>query len=154
MFKEGQKVAYTGLDIDGLSLGVEGKVLVLSPGAAHVSFTNGTIAAIPFYDLTPLKKSHSVKDELEDSLEMGLTTFAARDVFDMGGEMAVLSAMAESGHLAAFDEIAEDAISMVSNRIRQDVSFKSVLSQLDEEESESVIRYAAVSLIQDIFGEQ
>lgn len=157
--REGQKVAYTGSNTNELSLGDEGRILVMSSNAAHVSMETGIsagqIIAVATYELALLRKSSSVVNDLDDSLDVaGLSTFAAREIYDMGGETAILNAMHESGHLAAFQDIAEDALILVAHQIRRDPSFREVLAQLDEEEAESVIRSAAATLIRDAFDEE
>lgn len=158
MLREGQKVAYTGYATPDLNLGDGGRILLMSANSAHVSFetgvSSGQIIAVALHDLSPIREVASISSGLDDSLEMsGLTNFAAREIYDMGGDIAVLNAMSESGHLAAFQDIAEDALSLVASRIRRDPSFHEVLAQLDEEEAESVVRSAAANLIRDAFDE-
>jgi hypothetical protein len=158
MLREGQKVAYTGYATSELNLGDEGRILLMSSNTAHISFENGIsagqIVPVALHDLSPLQSTSSIDTDLNDSLETsGLTAFAVRDVYDMGGETAILNAMHESGHLAAFQDIAEDALILVASLIRRDPSFIEVLSQLDEEEADSVVRTAASVLIRDAFYE-
>jgi hypothetical protein len=157
MLREGQKVAYTGPANEGLILGDHGRLLVLASGSAHVSWETGTLAGqitpVALYDLSPARSVMTVQSDLDDSLDVaGITLVAARDLYDADGEVGVINAMAESGHLAAFQDIAEDALALVASRVRNDVSFREVLGQLDDEEGERVIRFAAACLIRDAFG--
>lgn len=158
MLREGQKVAYTGSASDGLVLGDSGRLLMLSSGFAHVAWESGTssgqIIPVALYDLAPSRNSMTIEADLDDSLDVANFSFtAARDIYDTDGETGVVNAMAEAGHLAAFQEIAEDALTLVSGRIRRDPSFRDVLAQLDEEEGERVIRLASSCLILDAFGD-
>lgn len=159
MLREGQRVAYTGPANEGLILGDHGRLLVLSSGSAHVSWETGTligqIVPVALYDLAPARSVMTVQSDLEDSLETaGLTMIASRAIYDTDGEVGIINAMAESGHLAAFQDIAEDALALVASRVRNDVSFREVLGQLDEDEGERVIRLAAACLIRDAFGSE
>ena len=159
MLREGQEVAYTGPANEGLILGDHGRLLVLSSGSGHVSWETGSlqgqITPVALYDLAPARSVMTVQSDLDDSLEVaGIALVAARDLYDADGELGVINAMAESGHLAAFQDIAEDALALVASRIRHDVSFREVLAQLDEEEGERVIRLASASLIHDAFGSE
>jgi hypothetical protein len=104
-------------------------------------------------DLNPLGSRHgAVEAALDDSLEVsGLGTFTARQIYDEGGSEALLNAMADSGKLAAFQEIAEEALSLVSGRIRTSASFVALASHLDDEEAEEMVRLASAALIRDAF---
>lgn len=158
MMREGTKVSYTGMDEGGLSMGDQGRVLSSAGAVTHVMWSTGSLAhqVTPVYDhdLASLGSQQAVSDALEDSLDVGgLMSFSARRAFDVGGEVAVLNEMAEAGHLASFSQIAEEAITHVAARIRQDASFRAVAADLDEEEAESVLRLASACLIRDAFGE-
>lgn len=155
--RESARVAYTGTDWDGITLGDQGTVISADGSVNHVLWATGArtgqVVPVYDYDLSQIG-GRSASAVLEDSLEVGsLTAFAAREVYDDGGEVAVLNQMVDHGHLAAFADIAERAISMVSSEIRQDPSMRAVLAQLDEEEGESVLRLASACLIRDAFGE-
>jgi hypothetical protein len=157
MMREGSKVSYTGMDADGVSLGDQGRVLLTDGSRAEVLWHTGarinqvTVAAE--FDLVVTGSRAS--DGLEDSLEVGgLVTFSARHAYDEGGEVAILNQMADAGHLAAFADIAEEALSMVASRLRQDASFRAVTAQLEEEEAEGVLRLASACLIRDAFSEE
>lgn len=153
---EGQRVIYVGGPTDYVDLqpGCQGRLLVhASATHAHFQGSTGNVYLVEHEDLAPERRTASV-DPLADSLEVGsISIFAVREIYDTEGESGVIQAMASSGHLASFSEIAEDALSMVASRIRQDPSFREVLAHLDEEEGESVLRMAAACLLRDAYGE-
>jgi hypothetical protein len=105
-------------------------------------------------DLTPLESRRgAVEAALDDSLEVaGLGTFTARQIFDEGGAEALLNAMVESGHLAAFTAIAEEALALVTGRLRTSAALHGVTSHLEEAEAEELVRTAAAALIRDAFS--
>lgn len=151
MVNEGSRAIYVGPPSpDGLSTGDAGVVLALaSHTAAHLQ-VGSRIFLVETEDLTP--QSHMAsRDPLDDSLEVGLSTFAVRQVYDAEGSTGVINAMAQLGHLTDFGEIAEEALAMVAARIRQDPSFRAVLASLDEDEGEGVLRLAAACLVRDAF---
>lgn len=153
---EGQRAIYVGAatDYTDLQPGSRGRILVQA-SATHVHFqgSSGAVFLVENEDLSPLVRKAS-QDPLADSLDVGsISVFAVREVFDSEGEMGVIQSMASLGHLAAFGEIAEEAITLISSRIRQDPSFREVLAHLDEEEGESVLRMAAACLMRDAYGE-
>lgn len=147
---EGQEVTYAGLEDGGLAPGDQGKLLAIAgPGAGHVMWHTGRRAG----DATLVETADLAQDPLVDSLSIGsISTFAVRQTFDIEGEAGVINAMASCGHLAAFSGIAEDALNLVTARIRRDPSFVAILSHLDDEEGESVLRLAAACLVRDAFG--
>lgn len=158
MLHEGSKVSYTGVDMAGHALGDQGRVMAVSDSVAHVAWDTGHLAGqvVPVYDydLVSLSARHAVSDALEDSLEVGgLVSFSVRRTYDTGGATAVLNEMAESGHLASFSSIAEQALGQVAHAIRHDASFRAVSADLDEEEAENVLRLASACLIRDAFGD-
>lgn len=152
--REGEEVTYVGPDTEGLRTGDVGTLMMLaSATAAHVQAPNQGIYLVDVYDLAPATASRTV-DPLADSLEFGgLTTFATRQVYDLGGSTGVINAMAQAGHLTGFGDIAEEALALVASRIRQDPSFRAVTASLEDEEAEDVLRTAAASLIVDAFGD-
>lgn len=134
--------------------GEGGKLLMLaSLDSAHVQMSSGVVYLVGTEDLQVA--ASRVRDELDDSLDVpGILSFAVRDTFEDEGETGVLNTMASLGHLAGFGEIAEEALQHVSGRIRQDPSFREVLSHLDEEEGEALLRLASACLIRDAFGDE
>lgn len=157
MVCEGSKVSYAGVDGDDLLSGDQGRVLSISGEVAHVMWATGSCVGqvLPVYDqdLVSLGASEASQDVLGDCLDVGgLVTFSARQTYDGGGEVAVLDAMAQAGHLAMFADVAQDALALVASRIRSDASFRSVVADLDEDEAESVLRLASACLVRDAFG--
>lgn len=150
---EGQRVTYVGYDTAEVQQGAQGQLLAYATrDTGHVLWESGQASLVDLADLTPARQVTA--SVLDDSLEVGgLSTFAVRQVYETQGEAGVLNAMASSGHLAAFGPIAEEALTLVSSRIRQDPSFREVLAYLDEEEGEAVLRLASACLIRDAFGD-
>lgn len=149
-------VSYVGPDVDHLTMGDQGRVLSVSGSIGHVIWQSGDAegqtTAHYEQDLAPVGSRQAVHEAIEDSLEVGgLVSFAVRDTFEQAGETGVLNAMAESGHLASFADIAEEAITLVATRIRADASFQAVLADLDPEDAEGVLRLASACLIRDAF---
>jgi hypothetical protein len=154
--REGDRVTYTGPQTDYTELqpGAAGKILVhASSTHVHLQGSSGAVYLVSLDDLAPMGRT-AAADPLEDSLEVGgISTFAVREVYETDGETGVINAMATLGHLSAFGEIAEEALMLVTARIRQDPSFREVLAHLDDEEGESVLRMAAACLVRDAFHE-
>lgn len=152
MLREGQKVASLGSTL--IQAGSVGVVLALADDrSAHVQWREGAqagqVTLESDLDLSPLTQRESL---LEDSLDVGhLVTTSAREVYDDAGPAGLLNQMSEDGHLAAFSNIAEEAVAFISGRIRHDASFRAVCSQLEPEEGESLIRLASFALIRDAF---
>jgi hypothetical protein len=67
--------------------------------------------------------------------------------------MGVLHFAANSGYLANFQDIAEDAFLHVAGLVRQDSAFREVLAQLDAADSDSLVTLATHSLLRDAFGD-
>lgn len=155
--RDGARVSYIGLtDERGLALGDHGQVLAAGPMYSHVKMATGmcqgSIVQVYNDDLASLGRE-ALRDDLDDSLEVGgLVTMAARDVFETEGEVGVINRLAAEGHLAAFQAIAEDALTLVTTRVRNDPSIRAVTAQLDEEEGEAVVRLASQVLLRDAFG--
>lgn len=153
MIKDGQRVVYVGYVDDSL-LGAEGRVLTCSDTSAHVKWASGAISLHALDELDPVAPGVTVESSLDESLDVGgIAVLAAREVYEEAGPAGVLNQMAEMGHLAAFAEIAEEALALVANRIRNDSSFRQVTSQLDEEDGEHLVRLASAVLIRDAFGD-
>jgi riboflavin synthase len=159
VINDGSRVRYTGHEDGPLIRGDQGSVLVASGHAAHVQWRTGALAGqVTLHDtdtddiepLTP--RQGAVEDALDDSLDVeGLGTFTARQIYDEGGSEALLNAMADAGRLAAFQEIAEDALALVAERIRTSAAFTTVAVHLDEDEADEMVRLAAAALIRDAY---
>jgi hypothetical protein len=157
MIYDGCRVRYTGMDDGALVLNDQGSVLVVSGRCAHVQWKTGArageVSMVDTVDLDPLgSRQGSVEEALDDSLEVsGLGPFTARQIYDEGGCEALLNAMADSGRLASFTEIAEEALALVAGRIRISPPFQTLSSHLDEDETDRVVRLASAVLIRDAF---
>lgn len=154
MLRDGQRVVYMGYVDDSL-LGVEGKILSCSDTSAHVKWASGRISLHATDELDPVAPGVTVESALDDSLDVGdgIGVLAAREVYEEHGPAGVLNQMAETGRLASFVEVAEEALALVANRIRLDPSFTQVIAQLGEEDGEQIVRLASAVLIRDAFGE-
>jgi hypothetical protein len=154
---EGQGVVFDGPESEGIVRGDQGTLLARDGAhAAHVLWATGSRAGDTtlVWEADLAAVGRRTASLIEDSLEFGgLTSFAVREVYDTEGETGVLNAMAQIGHLQTFASIAEEALAMITARIRQDPSFREVCAQLDEEEGESLVRLASACLIRDAFGE-
>lgn len=157
MISDGIRVRYIGTSDGPVAPGDQGSVLVASGHCAHIQWRTGAFAGQVHLhdtvDLEPLSpRQGALEDSLDDSLEVaGLGTFTARQIFDEGGSEALLNAMADSGRLSSFQEIAEDALALVAERIRTSAAFTALASHLDEDEADDMVRTAAATLIRDAF---
>lgn len=158
MIYDGSRVEYTGPQADSLVPGDQGSVLVVSGHCAHVQWKTGSLAGkvslVDTLDVKPLgTRQGAVEEALDDSLEVsGLGTVTARQIYDEGGSGALLNAMADAGKLAAFQEIAEEALNLIAGRIRMSASFTALASHLEEEEADEMVRLASAALIRDAFS--
>lgn len=154
---DGSRVVYAGLG-DGPLAGDEGTVLVVDGHAAHVQWRTGALAGrVTLEDTQDLTlagqaRRGAVEASLDDSLEVaGVGTFTAREIYDEDGAEGILNAMVEGGRLASFTAIAEEALSLVTGRLRACASIQAVTCHLDDTEADEVVRTAAAALIRDAF---
>lgn len=159
---EGSDVSYVG---PGELFGSQGLFLASANAyAGHVKWATGPragrIELVDGEDLVTVHKGQMVvhgggrfRDDLEDSLEVGLPVLAARHIQDAEGTMGLLSRMASQGHLSGFAGVAEEALAHVAHRVRQDPGIREITAQLDEDEAEALVQLAAHSLIQQAFGD-
>lgn len=154
--QDGAKVAFVGhVTADGPDIGDEGVVLSAGNTGSHVKWTKGAAKGqitLTGHDDLVVNGSLS-KHPLVDGLEGVVVGIDVRASFDRRGAVGLLNALNEDGHLAAFGQIAEEAMQMVASRIRQDTSFKEVLAALDPDEGASLVEVAASALLRDAFGE-
>jgi len=154
---DGARVRYTGPENGPLRHDDQGSVLATSGHGAHVQWRTGAIAGqVTLHhtdDLEPLSaRQGAVEDALDDSLDVaGLGTVSARQIYDEGGSSALLNAMADAGKLAIFQDIAEDALALVAQRLRTSESFTALAAHLDDDEAEHLIHVASAALIRDAF---
>lgn len=158
MISDGSRIEYIGLKTEHLNPGDQGSVLAVSGRAAHVQWRTGSRAGEVTLedsdDLHPLgSRQMAVEAALDDSLEVaGIGTVTARQIYDEGGSRALLNAMADSGRLASFQDIAEEALALVASRIRSSESFAALSSHLEEDERDDLVRTASAALIRDAFS--
>jgi hypothetical protein len=151
---EGSLVAYVGDGTRreaGLYLEDQGKVVASTPTHSHVAWRTGalqgSVVLVPNCDLV-VSRQVTITD---DSLDSPLVSLAVLDAYEEGGARKLLSTLARDGHTAGFAAIADEVMSIVSSRIRQDPSFRSVLAQLDDEAGADLVSLASVSLLRDAF---
>jgi hypothetical protein len=158
MLYDGCRVVYTGADDGPLRMDDQGAVMVLGERSAHVQWRTGSLAGqislVDSRDLLPVEaRRGAVEAALDDSLEVaGLGVFTARQIYDEGGAEGLLNAMVDAGHLASFTTIAEEALALVTGRLRASAALHGVTSHLEEAEAEDVVRTAAAALIRDAFS--
>ena len=154
---EGSKVSYIGDPTEELDIGDTGKLLVSDGHASHVRWltgaSEGEISLVPDDQLVMV--AVEPRSSYYDSLDGGrLVHVAIRNVFDRFGQVGLLNALNDEGHLSTFQPIAEEAIAMVASRIREDPSFVEVLGELDGDEGDEFVMYASFTLLKDAFGEE
>jgi hypothetical protein len=159
-FYEGQAVSYVGDGQQGLSLGDHGRLLAFaSKTAGHIHWLDGnlrgqvTVHELGQEVLPASNKFTAAQDGLEDSLEVGpVQHTSARSVYDTEGSAGVLSMLASAGHMANFEEIADDVHAFAQQRIRQEASFREVLAQLDDYEQDELVVMASKLVLRDALG--
>lgn len=151
--REGQRVAFCGDPNAGLQPGDTGKVLSSAETGSHVLWSSGSrtgeVLLVENLDLVASTAAPRTYDDLDSG---SLVTIAVRDVYDGQGHIGLLNALNEEGHLATFASIAEEALNTVAASIRQDPSFREVLSHLDPDEGSEFVSLAATVLLRDAFG--
>lgn len=156
MLTDGQPVTYVGLDPN--RIGDRGRVLQSEASGAHVLWQTGSLVNQIVYtddmDIAPVGRVVA-SDSLDDSLEYGIvSTSAVRQAMDDGGEVAVLNFMSEHGHLAGFQQIAEEALQFIASRIRSDEQMRAITAQLEDDEAEALISLASHVLVRDAFTDE
>jgi hypothetical protein len=155
---DGSRVEYTGTNDGPLHHGDQGSVLAASGHAAHVQWRTGALAGqVQLHDTDDLRpltpRQGAVEDALDDSLDVaGLGTFTARQIYDENGPSGLLNAMADAGKLAAFQDIAEDALALITERLRTSGAFTALAAHLDDDEADQMVRLASAALIRDAFA--
>lgn len=151
---DNQRVAYCGDGDESLGVDDRGKVISAGKTGSHVLWQTGKragdITLTPNFDLVSMGGGAQIDYGLDSG---SLVSFAVRDVFDRSGPGGLLSALTEEGHTASWTAIAEDAMAMVAQRIRQDPSIHEVLGQMDEDDGSEFISIATVALLRDAFRE-
>jgi hypothetical protein len=150
---EGSTVSYVGFEVDGMAVGDHGRVLSEGGSGSHVIWNTGDrkgeITLVPDTDLVQVQ---GARISYNDSLDGGLITIAVRETYDSGGAVALLNALNDEGHLATFAQIAEEAMRLVTARIREDSSIREVLAFLDDDEGSDLVGLATTALLRDAFS--
>jgi hypothetical protein len=151
---EGSKVSYVGPEVDGYAIGDHAVVLASGRTHSHFSFRTGehegTIHYLANSDFVqPTAHTASAWDE---ALETDTPAIAVRAAYDAGGPKRVVRELRSNGHLAAMEQIGDEAIQLVAARLRQDPSVLAVLAQLDAEEGSGFVSYAAVQVLRGVLG--
>jgi hypothetical protein len=123
---------------------------------AHVIWHTGALAGqVTLHDSgefeDPLGRGH-IEASLDDSLEVGslLEVTSARQAYDELGAAGVLDQMALGGQLGMLSDVADEAYTFVTSRVRMSPYIRSITSQLDEDEAEAVVRVTSAALLQDL----
>ena len=152
--REGAKVSYIGYPEGGLTVGDQGQVVAASGSASHVRWDSGVVAGqILLVENEDLVQATAARTHEDIDFAHGpLVSLAVRDIYDESGEVGLLNAMAEAGHLAGFTEIAEEALGFVQGKVAADPSVAEALTQLDPAEQTEVLSMMATALLRDAFG--
>lgn len=154
---EGQRVAYIGHPGEH-GIGDEGKVLSPAGSGCHVLWATGLrkgqIDLVPNADITPLASRRTAEGFTgwDDALDGPLVSVAVRDVYESEGDVGLLNALIEEGHVASLTEAAQEALETVAARIRTDASFRAVLAQLEPDEGDEFVTLTAATILRDSFG--
>jgi hypothetical protein len=181
MITQGSRVVFDGYASAGLEPGDAGDVLQVSGSIIHVTWRTGSRAGqvlrvdgldLTGADSTPLVATayvepddddllsytgtldQTVEGHLDDSLDVGLMPVhaVARSVYEDYGPEAVVDAMAATGALDVFPEIALDVLHGVEHRIGRRPEYRQVAANLGPDQAKAVLRVAALCLIRDAFG--
>jgi hypothetical protein len=151
--REGGHVTFVGDEFSGhhLSVGDQGKVLANGGSGSHVLWATGElegkITLTANADLLP------VDDTSTYQREGHIVSLSVRQVFDRRGAGGLYRVLAEEGHLAAVAPAAEEALSFVTSRLREDPAVQEVLGHLDDDEADGFVSFAALAMMRETFGE-
>lgn len=151
----GGKVVYVGGDEDP-GYGAHGHVLSCTAAYAHVQWLEGPhqgrVGLYMAEDLDEAPASRSiVTASLDDSLEVGslVSLASAQEAYEETGGEGLVSHLASAGHLAAYSQVAEEALQLITARLQQDPVLHQLTSSMDPEEADEVFRTAAHMLLSD-----
>lgn len=162
--REGHLASYVGDGHGGIPLGAQGEVLSLAGSGTYVKWVTGSrlgaVDLVDNYDLVPVPPRRQAtamalapSDDLDDSLEVGFApTTAAVQVQEDEGTPGLLTMLASQGRLRGLANIADEVLSVVAHRVRQDAAVREVTSQLDPDQAEDLVRLTSLSLLQNSFG--
>lgn len=154
MIRDGARVAFNGWPREHApEIGDVGKVLSAGTNGSHVLWQSGARSGqVELVANEDLEVVTAGRDEMADSMETRVVALGVRDVFDTGGSVALLNTLAETGHLSGFGTIAEEALTSVASRLREDPSIADVLAHLEADEADEFVHLASAVLLRDAFG--
>ena len=145
MIFQGQRVAFIGPEDGGLEVGDTGQVVEAGNTGSQIRWTTGARKGV--IDL--IAHTHIVPTAVSqgDDLNAPLVAFAAQDLCERSGPMAVVAALGRDGHLDNLDHLAETAVRLVAESLRNEPSIAEVTAQLDPVDAEELVTTAAVALL-------
>lgn len=152
---DGAKVAYIGVESDGLSIGDQATVLEGGAYKSHVRWDSGAVAgSYSYIRNSDLVAGASLNHEasLVNAVDMAgnrLVRFAVRETYDDGGPSAVLRSLRREGHGAFLDSLGEEVLRQVQAKVRNDPSVIEVLASLDDDEGDDFVRAVSLAVLQD-----
>lgn len=154
--REGAKVSYVGYPDQGLTVGDQGQVIAsASDRSSHVRWTTGESSGQVTLALNDdLVQIVAQREDDIDFASGSLVSLAVRDIYDEQGEVGLVNALAEAGHLTALSQIAAEASEWVQARVASDPSVADALVHLDATEQGEVLSYLTAALLRDAFGRE
>lgn len=153
MYYDGQKVSYIGgVGERTPDVGDLGLVVASGNTASHVKWKTGSLkgefSEVSHYDIVAVAADADI-----DTFSGSILSFSAREVHTRLGSEGVIDTLAETGHLGSFDSIAEEALALVSGRIRSDPSIQEAIASIgDVDAGEELVSIASIRLLQAAFG--
>lgn len=159
MITEGSKVTYAGED-PFQDVGSIGKVVSAAGTYSHVMWESGPKGGmievvdnddlLPYRDKPVTARRTTVADGFDSTLDMpGMPVLAVRSTYDEDGEEGLVTALNEAGRLAVLAEYAEEALSHIATRVRQDPAIAEVLAQLEPDEADSLVGRVSSLVLMD-----
>lgn len=154
----GDRVAFCGFPTaGGPDIGDKGRVVEAGNTGSGVRWITGALAG---QITSPVDNGDLVVNgSLDGSLSshFGLPegdALQVRSSFERRGAVGLLNDLNNAGSLSSFASIAEDAVAMVAQRIRQDPEIAPALAQLDDDEASEFVAVASLQLLRDAFREE
>ena len=159
MVADGQRVVYAGDALALLLPGDLGKVVSMAGDSAHVRWISGLRAGqidlVPLYELVEgdgavTSVADPEPDSFADSLDVidfGLHAVGVRTAMDTRGLPGVVSALDDAGLLASLVDAAEEAHSLLVDRVGSNAGIRTALLTLDIDERAEVVRRIAATLL-------
>lgn len=161
MIREGQRVAYVGVQVPGgPSLNDEGTMLSCSGDSGHVCWHTGSrqdsydlvdIADLIEVTTTTARTSGLLEDSLLSPQQAGAVT---QEVFATEGAAGLLSMLVHEGRLSSLAQIVADIYTYAEGRVRSDDSMRSILAELDIDDAEALVTMTSSACLRDaLLGE-